>query len=173
MVSRRSTLTGGCYVAQEQEEKSPEAGVESLLKGLIPLYRHIDLVIECVRDGEYRCRIPLNEKTRNHFDTVHAAIQFASAEVLGGLVVQGNFLADRLFIAVLGVSIEFERAAKTEIIAQTHFGEAEVAAVRRDLEAHGEARFELHGSIRDTSDREVATTVSRYLVRPPRAAPKS
>ena len=57
----------------------------------------------------YRCRIPLNDQNKNHIDTVHAAIQWAAAEVLGGLVIAVNFRDPPLFVAVRSVSIDFLR----------------------------------------------------------------
>ena len=145
-----------------------EVEVESFLEKVIPLYRHIDLSIESVAGGIYRCRIPLNDKTKNPLETVHAAIQFASAEVLGGLVVSSNCLGDGLFIAVRGASIEFHRFARTEIVAEAHFPDAEVARIRAELESAGEADFEVRSVIRDASGAEVASTVGRYVVRLPR-----
>ena len=64
-----------------------EDKIQSFLWKLIPFYEHVELSIESARDGVYRCRLPLNDRTKNHLGTVHAAIQWASAEVLGGLVI--------------------------------------------------------------------------------------
>jgi uncharacterized protein (TIGR00369 family) len=147
-----------------------EDSIQSFLRQLIPFYEHLDLSIESARDGVYRCRLPLNDQTRNHLGTVHAAIQWASAEVLGGLVVAVNFRDSRLFVAVRSVFIEFLRPARTAIVAEVLFSDDEVEDLRRQLESKGEVDFEVRAVVRDASQQVVATTVGQYVVRKHRSA---
>ncbi len=148
-----------------------EAELQAQLRKLVPLYEHIDLTIESSSGGVYRCRVPLSEKTKNHFNTVHAAIQWASGEVLGGLVLLANFQVSELFAVVRRVSIEFMQPARSAIVAEASFPDASVAEIRRRLETHGEAEFSLEGVVHDESGQEVARTSATYLLRPlrPRA----
>ena len=147
-----------------------EGEIQSFLRKLIPFYEHVDLSIESAKDGVYRCSLPLNDRTKNHLDTVHAAIQWASAEVVGGLVIAVNFRDARLFVAVRSVAIEFLRPARSAIIAELLFPDDRVEALRRELESQGEVEFEVRAVVRDTSQRDVATTVGRYVVRKQRPA---
>ena len=142
-----------------------EDEIQSFLRRLIPFYEHVGLSIESAKDGVYRCSLPLNDQTKNHLDTVHAAIQWASAEVLGGLVIAVNFRDSRLFVAVRSVAIEFLRPARSEITAEVLFPDERVEDLRRGLESKGEVEFEVRAVVRDSSQRDVATTVGQYVVR--------
>jgi uncharacterized protein (TIGR00369 family) len=142
-----------------------EDTIQAYLRKLIPFYEHVDLSIETAKDGVYRCSLPLNDETKNHLDTVHAAIQWASAEVLGGLVIAVNFLDSKLFVAVRSVTIEFLRPARSEITAEVLFPDERVEELRRQLESKGEVEFEVRAVVRDSSQRDVATTVGQYVAR--------
>ncbi len=144
----------------------PEAELQAQLRLLVPLYEHIDLTVESSSAGVYRCRVPLSARTKNHFNTVHAAIQWASGEVLGGLVLLANFQVTELFAVVRKVSIEFMQPARSAIVAEASFADAAVAEIRRGLEADGEAEFSLDAVVTDESGQEVARTSSTYLLRP-------
>lgn len=147
-----------------------EDEVQSFLRRLIPFYDHIDLTIESAQDGVYRCSLPLNDRTKNHLDTVHAAIQFASAEVLGGLVIAFNFQGSKLFVAVRSVNIEFLRPARSGILAEVLFPNERVEEIRRQLAATGDVDFEVRAVVRDSSGREVAVTTGQYVARKQREA---
>ena len=142
-----------------------EDRIQSFLRRLIPFYEHIDLSIESAKDGVYRCSLPLNDRTKNHLDTVHAAIQWASAEVLGGLVIAVNFQDSKLFVAVRSVNIEFLRPARSEIIAEVLFPDERAEDIRHQLESKSEAEFEVRAVVRDSSQRDVAATIGQYVVR--------
>jgi acyl-coenzyme A thioesterase PaaI-like protein len=139
--------------------------MQSFLRKLIPFYEHVELSIESVQGGVYRCHVPLNDQNKNHFDTVHAAIQWAAAEVLGGLVVAVNFRGPRLFVAVRSVSIEFLRPARTAIVAEALFADDRAEELRNQLESKGEVEFEVRAVVRDTSQRDVAASIGQYVVR--------
>ncbi len=143
-----------------------EAELQAQLRKLVPLYDHIDLAVEAARSGVYRCCVPLSDRTKNHFNTVHAAIQWASGEVLGGLVLLANFEVTELFAVVRRVSIEFMQPARSAIVAEAAFADASVAEIRRRLEADGEAEFSLEAVVTDESGQEVARTSATYLLRP-------
>jgi acyl-coenzyme A thioesterase PaaI-like protein len=142
-----------------------EASIQAYLWRKLPIYEHVGLTVESAHGGVYRCRVPLNERHRNHFNTVHAAIQWASAEVLGGIVVLANLELDQIFGVVRSVSIEFLRPARTAIVAEACFADAEADELKRELTSSGEAVLELHAVIRDEADTEVARSDAQYLIR--------
>jgi uncharacterized protein (TIGR00369 family) len=142
-----------------------EASIQAYLWKVLPIYEHVGLTVESARDEVYRCRVPLNEQNRNHINTVHAAIQWAAAEVLGGLVIVGNFDLGELFAVVRSVSIEFLRPARSAIVAEACFTEAQAEELRRELADRDEAEFALDAVIRDESGTEVARSNARYLIR--------
>lgn len=132
-----------------------------------PLYEHIGLVVESARDGIYRCRVPLTQQNGNHLNTVHAAIQWAVAELLGGMVTVVTFgIEHRIFVAVRSVSIEFLRPARTTITAEALFGEQDALQMKRLVIAGSNATFRLRAVIRSDSGETVATSDAEYVVRP-------
>jgi acyl-coenzyme A thioesterase PaaI-like protein len=148
-----------------------EAQIQEFVRQACPLYRSADLSIESVRDGIYRCRVPLNEHNGNHLNTMHAAIQWASAEILGGLVAGVSLDFDlRFFVAVRSVSIEFLRPARTAITAEARFTEQESAQIKSQATAGSNTTFRLSAVIRNESGETVATTEADYVVRPARTA---
>lgn len=147
---------------------SPEARIETRLKHNFPIYDYVGLEIESVRDGIYRCAVPLRESNVNHIATVHAAIQWAAAEVLGGMVVMSVFGSEPVFAVVTNVTIDFTRPARSAITAEALFASADAAQLRATFESDGEAEFSLRALIRGEDGSEVAATSAEYLVRKPR-----
>ncbi|MEM6606868.1 MAG: YiiD C-terminal domain-containing protein, partial [Pseudomonadota bacterium] len=124
--------------------KTEESRVESRLRELLPLYKHIDLTIESVSGGVFRCKIPLNEANKNHFGTVHAALQFAVAEVLGGLVGESlGVLNDQHVGVVKNFEIHFKKPATTDVIAETRMPVGDLTALAERIEADGRVDFDL------------------------------
>jgi acyl-coenzyme A thioesterase PaaI-like protein len=151
------------------EEQRKEEMIEALLKGLVPLYGHMDLKVLNVGDGVYRVRVPLRDDMGSHVGTMHPAYQWAAAELLGGLValdVFGN--VDDIFLVVRRVDIEFLKGAKTDIVAEAEFSSEAVAAAKAALDEKGEANIELPGVVKDADGREVARMTGYYMARPRR-----
>ena len=142
--------------------KSSIASIQSLLWDLFPIYNHIGLTVESVSNGLYRCRIPINDQNLNHIRTIHACIQWAAAEVLGGLVVIANLDHSRLFFVVRTVTIRFLKPARTDVSAEAFFA---VKEIQDKLMLQGEAGFDLDAVIRDNHGTIVAETSAEYLIR--------
>ncbi|WP_169577470.1 PaaI family thioesterase [Sinimarinibacterium sp. CAU 1509] len=146
-----------------------EKELQSWFRTTCPLFDHIGLVVESASDGVFRCTVPLTPENSNHFDTVHAAIQWASAEVLGGLVVMSIVPLERrtqTFAAVRSVNIEFLRPARTSIVAETRFDPAESVAIRAALDEGRNSEFSLESTVRDATGEPVAIAQARYVLRP-------
>lgn len=150
---------------------TPESQIEALLREVCPLYAHIGLVVEQARDGRYRCRVPMTAANRNHLGTVHAALQWAVAEVLGGLAVLTIFPPQRfaaLYAAVTWAEVDFVRPARGALVAEATLADAEHARVRAEVDAGGEGRFALECRVCLDDGTEVARLRGRYVVRPRR-----
>ena len=108
----------------------------------------------------------------NHISTIHAAIQWAASEVLGGLVMMSALEGLPFFAVVKNVSIDFKRPARTDVTTETLFGADEAARFKADFEKNGEAEFSLHCVVRDEDGVEVAIAQGGYLARKPREEQK-
>ncbi|WP_052187283.1 DUF4442 domain-containing protein [Sphingopyxis sp. LC81] len=155
------------------EMAASETEVEAALRRIFPIYEHAGLTVESARDGIYRVRLPLNRENGNHMNTVHAALQWAAAEVLGGLVVMAVFgleQLDKMYGAVQSVSIDFQRPARSAIVAEALFDEREARRIEQMMGDGQDATFRLHAVVRDEGGATVAVTEAVYVVRPLRPA---
>lgn len=138
---------------------------------LMPFYKFVGLEIEAAADGVYRCRVPLNEQTGNHMMTMHAAVQWAVAEFLGGLVVVSVVDLNELpniYGAVKSATINFMRAVRTDITAEARVDEPEIQRIKALVAEGKEALFTLNPILRDTEGKTVATFSAEFVVRPRR-----
>ena len=146
-----------------------ESDIERRFRRLFPLYEHIDLRIESASSGVYRCRVPLTEKNSNHFKTMHAALQFAAAEVLGGIVFAASDIDPRKFLGVVKrFEIEFKRPASTTVTAEAHFSDPEKEAMLIRLREDGRCDFVMRSVLRNENGETVAEGRGVYAVRPAR-----
>jgi acyl-coenzyme A thioesterase PaaI-like protein len=139
------------------------------MKGLVRLYETLDLSIG-IDGARYWARMPLNDQTRSHVGTVHAAVTWAVAEVIGGVVVLHVFGGPtKVFLVVKHVSIDFVGPARSDVTAETTFGAAEADELVKAVFEDGEAELELPLVVRGEDGKVVAEARAIYLLRPPRA----
>lgn len=144
---------------------TPENEIEAWAKQNLPVYEFMNLKVLSVSDGLYKCFVPLSVNTGNHVKTVHAAFQWASAEILGGLVVLSNRKADKYVPVVKNLSIEFRQPALTDITSEAIFSMEQVEEMNAALESTGRYDFELASVIRDSEGKVVAEALGLYAVR--------
>lgn len=144
-----------------------EERLEAYLRTKLPIYEHIGLKVESASHGVYRCSIPLQEKNSNHFGTMHAAIQWASAEVLGGLVIWTVLPPwEEQFLGVVrDFWISFKKPARTNVVAETFFSESELEAVKEAVHKHGRHDFEICSVLRNTDGEIIAEGKGIYAIR--------
>lgn len=150
-----------------------EAQIQELLYRVCPLYAHIGLSVEHARDGLYRCRVPLTPTNINHLGTVHAALQWALAEVLGGLAVLSIFPPERfakLYAAVTWAETDFIKPARGALVAEARLDSGEQDRVRAAVDGGDEGRFGLETAVCLEDGSVVARLRAKYIVRPKRAA---
>lgn len=142
-----------------------EKELEAWARDALRVYDYMDLEVISVTNGVYQCFVPLNRNTGNHVNTVHAAFQWAAAEVLGGLIVLSNRPEDKYVPVVRSMSIEFQRPALSGITSEAMFPDRRVEAMIASLESTGRHDFELCSVVRDADGEVVAETTGRYAVR--------
>ena len=142
-----------------------EREIETWAKSNLPVYEFMGLEVTSVSDGVYSCFVPLNANTGNHISTVHAAFQWAAAEILGGLVVLTKRTDTRYVPVIKSLNIEFKRPALSDIRSEARFSDEEVEAMNVALELTGRYDFELNSIIRDLQGDVVAEATACYAVR--------
>ncbi len=142
-----------------------EKEIEAWARQQLPVYEFMDLNILSVSGGLYKCFVPLSANTGNHIKTVHAAFQWASAEILGGLVVLANRKDDKYVPVVKSLNIEFNQPALTDIVSEAAFSMGQVEEMNAALATSGRYDFELASVIKDSGDKVVAEALGHYAVR--------
>ncbi len=130
----------------------------------LPLYEHIGLTI-LEAGNRNRFRVPLNERNKNHFGSVHAALQWAVAEAVGG--VAGTTLtalknSGEYFLVVKQVTIDFLKPAMTDVDALVIITDEQIATIDQDLKEHGKVEWELNCDITNSTGEIVAKTNATY-----------
>ena len=130
-----------------------------------PIYTFLGLQVESIEGGIYRSRIPLNDKTKNHVNIVHAGPMWMTAEYLGGLIAADNLSNPKYQPVIAGLNIKFLRPAMTDITAETEFTADDAAAMKKALESTGRYDFTIHIVVRDTAGKVVAEADGDYVVK--------
>ena len=142
-----------------------EKEIEAWARKNLPVYEFMDLKVINSSDGLYRCLVPLSKNTTNHIFTVHAAFQWAAAEILGGLVVLCNRKDEKYVPVVKGLNIDFKAPALSDITSTAYFADRDVVEMNSALESTGRYDFALNSKIRDTNEQVVAEAEGYYAVR--------
>lgn len=140
--------------------------IETAVKELLPLAKFMDVEVTAAGQGDYRCKVPLNGQTRNHFNSIHAAIQWAGAELLGGLVWIQNQPNDNYLFVLKEMTIRFLKPAMGDIEACAQFNEEQSNIMRATLAETGRHDFELTSEIKNQQGEVLATTSGTYAIRP-------
>ena len=142
-----------------------ENQIEDWARENLPIYEFMGLKVLSVSDGLYKCFVPLSDNTGTHIKPVHAAFQWASAEILGGLAVLSTRKDDKYVPVVKSLSIEFKRPALTDITSEALFSSKQVKVMNTALESTGRYDFDLASVIRDSEGEVVAEASGQYAVR--------
>mmetsp|Transcript_2642 Transcript_2642/g.2990 ORF Transcript_2642/g.2990 Transcript_2642/m.2990 type:complete len:155 (+) Transcript_2642:465-929(+) len=142
-----------------------ESEVELELKQLVPMIRYLDLKVLSVSRGLYKVLVPLSENTKNHFNTVHAAVQWASSEALGGMIAFPYLNSDTFVVVVRNVSIKFKRPAYSDITSEAHFSVERHTEMRKQLLETGRYDFNIDIITRNLEGDIVSEAQGSYAIR--------
>jgi acyl-coenzyme A thioesterase PaaI-like protein len=142
-----------------------ESELEDWARENLPIYEFMDLNVLSASKEMYRCFVPLSASTGNHINTVHAAFQWASAEILGGLAVLSTRNDARYVPVVKSLNIDFKRPALSGITSEAQFSSKQAEAMNTALESTGRYGFEMASAIMDSRGEVVAEAVGLYAVR--------
>jgi acyl-coenzyme A thioesterase PaaI-like protein len=142
-----------------------EKELEEWAKTFMPVYHFMDITVDSVTDGLYRCTVPLNTNTGNHINTVHAAFQWAAVEMFGGLVVLTKRSREDYVPVVRNLEIEFLQPAFTDISSEAFFSDRDVEKMNLAMKNYGRYDFELSSTIKNTDCEIVAKAKGTYAIR--------
>ncbi|MCL1123850.1 DUF4442 domain-containing protein [Shewanella surugensis] len=129
------------------------------------IYDYMGLKYCCEPQGRYRVHVPLTEKTANHFDSFHAAFQFATAESLGGIVIFETRAEKHYTPLVRSVTIDFKKPAMTDLFAEAVFSTADALKMNQSMREFGRYDFKLNIELKNIADEVVSILTADYAVR--------
>jgi thioesterase domain-containing protein len=134
------------------------------LTSLIPALAGMGLRVVEVAPGRVATAVPFHGNS-NHIGTMYAGALFCVAEVLGGVVANATFDADRFYPVVRGLDIRFLKPARTAVRAVAVMDEATVERVRAQAEELGKSDYVLEVEVTDEQGTTVARTRGDYQLR--------
>ncbi len=140
------------------------SAIEAKIWRMCPLYEHIDLRVESIGDT-VACTVPLTVANTNHLGGMHAAVQWAVAEAVGGVGFFAHPELGECWLAVRDVTISFVTVATTALRAEARFDAAQVASIAAQLTDRQRANYEVECVLRDTSGQVVTTATGHYHLR--------
>ncbi len=128
-----------------------------------PVHRMGIKVVEAGR-GHAVASVPM-VGNGNHFGVVYAGVQFAVAEMLGGVIGLATFDPAKYYPLVKNVDITFTGMARTDLRAQASLSEDEIARIEAEAAANGKADFVLDAVVVDEAGQTVSVTHGLYQLR--------
>ncbi|BBW99759.1 thioesterase [Mycolicibacterium moriokaense] len=130
----------------------------------IPAAHKLGIKAAEARRGFAAATVPLAENG-NHFGVVYAGVQFAVAEILGGIIAIASFDPTKYYPLVKKVDIEFVGMARSDLRAEASLADDEVRRVETEASENGKADFALEAVVRDEAGQTVAVTRGLYQLR--------
>ncbi len=128
-----------------------------------PVHRMGIKVIEATR-GHAVASVPM-EGNGNHFGVVYAGVQFAVAEMLGGIIALATFDPAKYYPLVKNVDIAFTGMARSDLRAEARLDEDEIARIEAEAAEKGKADFVLDAVVKDEGGQTVSVTHGLYQLR--------
>jgi len=139
--------------------------LQAWARDTLPLYDYIDLSIDSVGDGVFRCSAPLSNRNKNGNDSMHAMVIWALAELSGRLAMLAEGLSEAHVTVVRHVRIDFRRSALSGITAEVEFTDEDMADLYEVLESEDQCDFDVLSILKDSEGRIVAEATCAYTVR--------
>ena len=140
-------------------------GLRHFLSDNFKLYDWIDLRIDQLTPTSGRASLPLNENTGNHFNVIHAALQFALCELTGALVLLGNFNPSDYLVVATELQIGYHKPARGDVSASVEITQDQLEQMRVQLDEEGKLEFSTTVELRDTNQNVATRCQCSYLVR--------
>ena len=126
---------------------------------LFPPYRRSGARITYIDSTlrEVRVRLPLNWRTRNLNGTIYGGSIYAAVDPIHAVMLASLLGEDRYVAWTKEAHVRFRRQARTALTARFVLGEAEVAAVREEVEREGKVERSYTAELCDTAGHLCAT----------------
>ena len=151
-----------------EPEIDAKAVAENLF-AMVPFTGKLNFVVEDVRPGYARIRLPYDAANTNHVGSMHAGAIFTLLETTAGmaLITALGELGSRLLVT--GAKISYARKVMGAGVAVADASPALLDQARRDIEQNGKALFTFAASLLDEQGVKCAECAFDYRIKPPSA----
>ncbi len=134
----------------------------------VPALARFGIRVTSVAPGSVHLVMPIDGNA-NHLGTMYAGALFAIAELPGGLLPWTVLPAGNIVPIAKHAELSFLRPARSDVTVAAELDPAQLTALAQAAAEAGKSDFTLHLSVRDTQDREVAssTTVTQLRLLQP------
>ena len=144
---------------------NPFDRVKEQLSNIVPFAKYTGVVIDEITAEGATCHLDQRGEVENHIQSMHAGALFVLGEQASGGAYAGAFLDRMMTVRPVAASAEIQylKIAKGKITAKAWL-DGDAVALKESLDAEGKVRFPVKVSLRDESEKEVATmTVEWHL----------
>jgi acyl-coenzyme A thioesterase PaaI-like protein len=139
------------------------AAVNRIIGLSIPFATRNRFSVEALRPGYVRARIKL-KGNKNHFGSLYAGAYFLVAEIPGGVLTLFD-LGPKYTPILKEMTLQFLQPANSDVTVEFSLTPDEVAAILKEADATGRAKFTLEGQLHDDEGNHVANSIAHYRVR--------
>jgi uncharacterized protein (TIGR00369 family) len=117
--------------------------------------------------GHAKGALAARPEVGNHVGTMHAGAQFSLIEAASGAAVSSAFLdlLGRATPLAQGAEVTYRRPARGDVVADAVLSPEEIDRVRRELDTHGRARFDVAVGVTDAEGTLATEAVMRWYIR--------
>lgn len=135
----------------------------------IPFAGHARVELLTMGPGVATARLEDEPETKNHIGSQHAGALFTLGESASGAAMAGAFAAKILELRPVAATAEiaYEKVARGPIMAHAEVSRP-AAELLEELEREGKVRFDVHISMRDPDDEQVASMTVNWYCSPQR-----
>ena len=131
----------------------------------IPVLEATGLRVLELDPGRARVCMPL-EPNANHIGTFYAGSLYVLAEVTGAALYSGSFDSKRYYPIVKEIRLRYRRPATTDVSAEAGLSDAEIEALRAEVDREGKADHAWRCELQDRDGQVVAVADCVFQIRP-------
>lgn len=113
------------------------------------------LQVLALKDRYAKMMMPFEGNT-SHVGTMYAGSLFVLGEFAGGIIHGVSFDYNKFFPIVKQVTIQYQRAAKTDVTLEVEMSEQAASQIQATADREGKCDFELDLDLKDTDSQTVA-----------------
>lgn len=149
----------------KRDDRVSRIAVANLLKLAIPFNAPHGFNIVALNKDEVRIELPNSKLNHNHVSGIHACAIATLGEFCAGLTLARHLGMTRYRFLLAKLEVDYHMQGRTKLTGVAHLDEAQVTALKADLEKQDKLLFEHHTNITNTLGEKVADVKSVWQIK--------